>query len=396
MREYNIAAMVILALETATRTGSLALFANGVVTDARIAEDARTHGARLPGALREFLAGAGRTLADIDIFAVVTGPGSFTGLRVGLATIQGIALATARPVIGVPTLDAMAAGWLRQHPAEFDRLAACLDGARDDVFYALYDARTMREDGWPAVLVEPRVSAASAAAADIARESGDRRLVLIGDAGGRFDAVFREARPDAHYDWVVPNLAEAAVRLAAARAGSATKPHALRPLYVRRPDAILARERQAKLAEEFFEVTAPADVAEVAGLQARAFGNAWGAEALGGQQTNPSVARLYATRVPSGGIVAYCAAWKVVDELHINSVAVDPQYRRQGLARRLLEHVLTAAAASGTTSATLEVRQSNEAGRALYERLGFRLEGVRPGYYQDPREDALILWKRGL
>jgi ribosomal-protein-alanine N-acetyltransferase len=165
-------------------------------------------------------------------------------------------------------------------------------------------------------------------------------------------------------------------------------------MYVRRPDAVLARERQQRRAGEFFEVTSPADIAEVARLQSRAFGNAWAEEALGGQQANPSVARLYAIRLPTVGIVAYCAAWKILDELHINSVAVDPQYRRQGLARRLLEHVLVESAAAGATNATLEVRQSNEAGRALYEGLGFRLEGVRPGYYQDPREDALILWKR--
>jgi tRNA threonylcarbamoyl adenosine modification protein YeaZ len=141
MREYNIAAMVILALETATHAGSFALFADGVVTRASIGEGARTHGARLPEALREFVAGAGRTLRDVEIFVVVTGPGSFTGLRVGIATIQGLALASARPVIGVPTLDAMASGWLDGHPGEADTIAACLDGSREDVFHAVYDAR---------------------------------------------------------------------------------------------------------------------------------------------------------------------------------------------------------------------------------------------------------------
>jgi tRNA threonylcarbamoyl adenosine modification protein YeaZ/ribosomal-protein-alanine acetyltransferase len=396
MREYNIAAMVILALETATPAGSLALFVDGVVTHAHIGEGTRAHGARLPDALRQFALSAGRSLKDIDIFAVVTGPGSFTGLRVGIATIQGLALAGARPVIGVPTLDALAAGWLSGQPAEADCIATCLDGARDDVFYGLYDAHARRDDGSPEVIVDARVAVASGAAADIAAESGGRRVTVVGDAGGRFDAVFRHALPDAQFEWGLPNLADAAARLAAGRAGSAANPHALRPLYVRRPDAVLARERQSRLAEEFVEVTAPADVAEVARLQARAFGNAWGEEALGGQQTNPSVARLYAIRLPSDGIVAYCAAWKIADELHINSLAVDPRYRRLGLAKRLLERVIAASAAAGAASATLEVRQSNEAGRALYEGLGFRVEGVRPGYYQDPREDALILWKRNL
>src|SRR4051812_6945294 len=102
MREYNIGAMVILALETATRAGSLALFAEGTVTSTHISEATRTHGAQLPGALHEFVSAAGRTLRDVDVFAVVTGPGSFTGLRVGIATIQGLSLASARPVVSVP------------------------------------------------------------------------------------------------------------------------------------------------------------------------------------------------------------------------------------------------------------------------------------------------------
>lgn len=388
--------MVILALETATRAGSLAMFVDGVVTHARIGEDARTHGARLPEALRTFASASGRTLRHVDIFAVVTGPGSFTGLRVGIATIQGVALASARPVIGVPTLDALAAGWLTDHAGQGDCVATCLDGARDDVFYAVYDARAARADGSHPMILEARVGSAATAAADIADASSGRHLTVVGDAGVRFGVAFQEKLPAARFDWVLPNLARAAALLAASRAGAATNPHALRPLYVRRPDAVLARERQARIAEEFLEVTAPADLNEVARLQAGAFGNAWGEEALGGQQTNPSVARLYAIRLPSEGIVAYCAAWKVADELHINSLAVHPAHRRKGLARRLLQRVLAASAADGTVSATLEVRQSNEAGRALYEGLGFKVEGVRPGYYQDPREDALILWKRGI
>ena len=81
---------------------------------------------------------------------------------------------------------------------------------------------------------------------------------------------------------------------------------------------------------------------------------------------------------------------------HSGEVAVDPDFRRLGLARFLLREVMARVAEAGVISATLEVRPSNEAGRALYESLGFRVEGVRPGYYQNPREDGLVLWRRGL
>jgi ribosomal-protein-alanine N-acetyltransferase len=86
----------------------------------------------------------------------------------------------------------------------------------------------------------------------------------------------------------------------------------------------------------------------------------------------------------------------VFDELHINSLAVDEPWRRRGLARVLLKSVIGDAVAAGARAATLEVRQSNVAARALYEGLGFHVEGVRRDYYQQPREDALILWNRRL
>ena len=120
------------------------------------------------------------------------------------------------------------------------------------------------------------------------------------------------------------------------------------------------------------------------------------AEAIKWELENTDVARLYVMRHRSGTVVAYCACWKVFDELHINSLAVEEALRRRGIARRLLQHVLADARRSGAKSATLEVRQSNHAARRLYEGLGFHVEGVRRDYYQDPREDALILWHRDL
>jgi ribosomal-protein-alanine N-acetyltransferase len=131
-------------------------------------------------------------------------------------------------------------------------------------------------------------------------------------------------------------------------------------------------------------------------LQRQTFTNPWGAEAIRWELENTDVSRLYVMHDAGGALVAYCACWMVFDELHINSLAVDEELRRHGLARRLLRHVLADARVSGAHSATLEVRQSNQAARMLYEGLGFHVEGVRRDYYQDPREDALILWHRDL
>ncbi len=98
----------------------------------------------------------------------------------------------------------------------------------------------------------------------------------------------------------------------------------------------------------------------------------------------------------AGQVVGYCACWVILDELHINSLAVDPDRRRAGLATTLLREVCRDAGRSGATKATLEVRRSNDAALALYSRLGFAVEAVRKDYYQQPREDALVLWCRRL
>ena len=151
-------------------------------------------------------------------------------------------------------------------------------------------------------------------------------------------------------------------------------------------------------APEFIVTRAAAadDLADVEALQRRAFTNPWRAEALRWELKNTDVARLYLMKTNDRELVAYCACWMVFDELHINSLAVEETLRRRGIARRLLQHVLADARRSGARSATLEVRQSNHAARHLYEGLGFHVEGVRRDYYQDPREDALILWHRDL
>src|SRR5580765_168676 len=102
--------MVILAVETATRAGSVAVAIDGAI-DARAGDPARTHGERLPQDLLDLLAAHGLGIDDVDLFAVVVGPGSFTGLRVGMATMQGFALAKGKSVVPVSTLEAIVDSW---------------------------------------------------------------------------------------------------------------------------------------------------------------------------------------------------------------------------------------------------------------------------------------------
>lgn len=137
------------------------------------------------------------------------------------------------------------------------------------------------------------------------------------------------------------------------------------------------------------------EISEIAALQSETFTNPWSVDSLRWEIANTDVARLYVLRV-DGALVGFCACWVILDELHINSLAIADAWRRRGLATKLLRDVCRDARSSGATQATLEVRRSNVAALALYERLGFTCEGVRADYYQTPREDALVLWCRNL
>jgi [ribosomal protein S18]-alanine N-acetyltransferase len=143
-------------------------------------------------------------------------------------------------------------------------------------------------------------------------------------------------------------------------------------------------------------IDASSDLGPIVALEHESFTNPWSREALEWELRNSDVTRVYALRGEDGQTQAFCACWVIFDELHINTIAVAPSARRQGLATILLRHVIAEAARAGATRATLEVRESNTPALKLYEALGFTVSARRPRYYTKPEEDALILWREGL
>lgn len=140
-------------------------------------------------------------------------------------------------------------------------------------------------------------------------------------------------------------------------------------------------------------ITESEDLDAVAALEAATFTNPWTREMLERELRQSDVARVYVLRLPNHRVAAFCACWVVYDEVHINTLAVDPALRRQGLATLLLRRLLDEAAKEGATGAFLEVRRSNDIAQRLYESLGFAVTGTRRNYYTQPEEDALILSK---
>lgn len=134
----------------------------------------------------------------------------------------------------------------------------------------------------------------------------------------------------------------------------------------------------------------PADLPGVARIEQASFSDPWSVTTLLGELEASSL-RLPLVAEVKGEVAGYLLAWRTADQLHILNLAVSPVRRRLGIASRLLEAALADAERCGLVEVTLEVRPGNEAALVLYRSFGFDRAGVRPGYYADTGEDALIL-----
>ena len=128
----------------------------------------------------------------------------------------------------------------------------------------------------------------------------------------------------------------------------------------------------------------------LADLESLAFSIPWSYDALAEELQNPLAVFYVAEDVEAESAVGYLGMHHILDEGFITNVVVHPAYRRQGIATALLAELETYGKAHDLTRITLEVRASNQKAIALYEQMGYEKEGVRPGFYDSPKEDALI------
>ena len=128
----------------------------------------------------------------------------------------------------------------------------------------------------------------------------------------------------------------------------------------------------------------------LAEIERLVFSTPWSYDALAEELQNPLAVFYVAEDVEAESALAYIGMHHILDEGYITNVAVHPAYRRKGLASTLLREVMDYAHLHKLSRITLEVRASNHAAIALYESYGFILDGVRPHFYDSPKEDALI------
>ena len=231
--------MLMLALESSAKAASAALFEGEELLALSMQNGGLTHSRTLLPMTEDLFKNMGRELRELDVIAVAHGPGSFTGLRIGMAEAKGLAWALEKPVIGVSTLEAMACGGPTMEGA---MLCCAMDARRGQVYNALFEVR----EGEPCRLTEDRAISIAALERELA--AGKKSWILLGDGAKLCYNELDRTR-------VAVQLAPELLRLQSARGvGLAARKHEPRPgqellpVYLRLSQA--ERERQARMNEK--------------------------------------------------------------------------------------------------------------------------------------------------
>jgi tRNA threonylcarbamoyl adenosine modification protein YeaZ len=348
----DYAAGVLLALDTATPRVTVALHDGEDVVAEHASERPMRHGEELAPAIETVMREAGIVRQDLTAVAVGTGPGPFTGLRVGLVTARTLGLVLEVPVYGVCTLDVLAVEAVATGAVAAGFLVAT-DARRKEVYVAAYDVGRPRGGGGGGAPVSRGPPGRRRAAAAL------RRLAGAGRGRG---------------------------------AGRADRPRAALPAAPGRRRAGRPQARLVSAAGAVRDATT-ADLPRLAALEALLFpGDPWDEASLRAELEGPGRRLLVLEEAAPGGgrVAAYAATMVIGDVADLLRIGVDPALRRRGLARRLLAAVREHARTAGADRLMLEVSGGDPGALAFYADAGMAVLHRRPGYYRDG-SDALVL-----
>ena len=392
----------------------LAFDTSGLVCTVAVTEDDRllsefsiqhkiTHSELLLPMMEEIKDRISLDLNTIDAVVVAAGPGSFTGLRIGAATAKGLCLALNKPLVAVPTLDALAYNMYGNENV----ICPMMDARRSQVYTGIYTFIPEKEDekhkeiNYKMKTLMPQSALSIDDIADRLNSIG-KTVILLGDGipvyRDKLDALLK-------VDYIVAPAHANRQRAAALaslgalklREGKIADTDSFAPDYLRASqaerEAAEKKARQKQAAAVKIRELGAEDITDAAELEKVSLGHeAWNEKQLLESSLRDDTVYLVAEK--GGRIVGLCGVQNISGEGEITNVSVSPDCRCMGIGSRMLERLLGRGQEIGCEEFTLEVRESNASARKLYEKFGFANEGVRPGFYDEPGEDAVIYWKR--
>ena len=381
--------MKILALDSSGLAASVALAEDDNLIAEYTIQYKKTHSQTLLPMLEEIRDMVELDLSTVDAIAVAAGPGSFTGLRIGSATAKGLAFAMDKPIVEVPTLEGLAYQMYGTNAV----VCPIMDARRSQVYTGIYEFAD-GEMGYDMRVIKKQCACAFD---DIAQELNriGRKVVFVGDG----IPVFRERMTEVMQ--VPYTLAPAhRNRQSAACIAALGSVYYAQGKYVSGaehvPEYLRLSQAERERAQELQKITyrrmTPEDVPFISRLEQETFSMPWSADSFL-EMIGKEDARYYVAE-KEGQLLGGCGVLMIAGEGNITNVVVAPEARNQGIGTGMLKYLMEEGMREGLTAYTLEVRVSNAAAIHVYEKLGFVSEGIRPGFYEKPTEDAAIFWKR--
>ena len=387
--------MRVLAIDSSGLTATVAI----VEDDQTIAEYTtnykKTHSQTLLPMIDEMVRMVDADLKEIDAIAVAGGPGSFTGLRIGSATAKGLGLALDKPLIHVPTVDAMA---YSMYGCE-DIICPIMDARRKQVYTGLYSF-SHKKNGDGGLYDEPVFQVLRMQMAvpveELIRHLNvyRRRVVFLGDGVPVYKEMLAEGLkvPYSFAPSFMNRQRAAAVGALGIRyyeAGRYEAAAEFKPEYLRKSQAERERAEREKNAVPKVRRMTMEDGAAVAEMEHQLFPDAWSEKSILETLEQTNTICLIAEK--AGRTAGYLLAYTAVDEAEIARIAVVKELQRQGAARALLAELESVCGSEGIKKILLDVRSGNGAARALYTSTGFKEDGIRQRFYENPVEDAILM-----
>ena len=373
----------------------LALDSSGIVASVAVVEDdtllaeytvnyKKTHSQTLLPMLDEIVKMTELELESVDAIAVAAGPGSFTGLRIGSATAKGLGLALKKPLVAVPTVDALA---YNLYDAQ-GLICPIMDARRKQVYTGIYrfeehQLMTLKEQ-WAAPIEE------------LLEELNQRgeMVTFLGDGVPVFRELIAE-KLQVPYSFAPAymNRQRAAVVGTLAiqyyKSGKFETAEEHRPDYLRVSQAERERAQREKEAEIIVRELKVEDSAAVAEMEQQIFSDPWSEKSV--METVQQKQSVCFAAEKAEHLLGYLLAYHAADEAEIARIAVQKEARRQGAAGKLMQALEHYCEEHKMEKLLLDVRESNEAARSFYTKNGFVEDGIRQGFYTNPSEDAVLM-----
>lgn len=396
----------LIGADTSTRATGVAIAETGKPLRTTVVEQDRLRAEELLSVMDALCRESGLQAADADAFVVGIGPGSFTGLRIGVTMMKTMAQFTNRPILGVSTLQALAHAAHVQHHAHL--FVPVIDARANRLFASVY--RTEPDGSLQSILPEDLYTEEQLQnflhREQELFEKGQEEIPFICWAGAgiaRHSALsdaFSSQKCVVLSDPAASSPIAAMMDIAAARFARGESDDVLRlvPNYQRKSQAELDRERhedperkKARCNEQTLRLRCMTeeDLPMIHQLEREAFQKAWSAKQLKDELTHPCNTALVAET--DRGILGYSFSSDIAGEASLNRIAVAKEYRQCGIAKRLMERFLADIQQEGAEEAFLEVNERNAAAKALYQSFGFVVVGKRHQYYAEEMADALIM-----